>query len=198
MRGEMRHGRPLLAALAAALSVLPTTVAAADPPDLAPDAPSRVAVRDGRLTFLATVRNHGGPLVLDATRARHGMRADQLIEQAAGRFTVRRRVARLRYRRGQWRLRGLGRYELYRAADGALVRSRPAPAPCEMGLQCGLPGVLALRFGVAPTVTTRAALDVAGLPAGDYRLVHLVNPDVALLESEYANNFATQDLHLSG
>lgn len=197
MVGEMRHGRPLLAALAAALTTAPGAVAHADPPDLVPEAPSGVAVTGGKLTFLSTVRNAGGPLVLDATRparAVRTLRADQLVEHAAGRFTVRRDVGRMSFRRARWRLRDFGRYELHRGADGAVVRSAAAPAACT-GLQCGLPGVLALRFDVQ-SVPGSGSLDVTGLPAGDYRLVHRVNAGVALLESDYANDAACIGLRL--
>src|SRR5687767_3201092 len=90
MQGEMRHGRPLLAALVAALGTLPSSRAGAqqDPtmllPDLVAEAPSHVHLTadGGRLRFRAAVRNAGaGPLLLDSTRGsveRARMTTDQL------------------------------------------------------------------------------------------------------------------------
>ncbi|HEX8085543.1 MAG TPA: hypothetical protein VF529_14720 [Solirubrobacteraceae bacterium] len=208
----MRHGRPLLAALVAALGTLPAAPAGAAPPDLAPGAPS--AVRDGpRLAVGATARNVGdGPLLVDASRPdaeRPRMRADQLVEGDGRGYAVRRGVGTLRFgggrdeaRRGVraarsddlWRLRRFARFELRRASDDAVVRSTSAAAACT-GSRCSLPGLLALRFAVG-TTGLRGSLDVAGLPRGHYRLVVRLNPGVALLESDYANNSASTAVRL--
>jgi hypothetical protein len=205
MQGEMRHGRPLLAALVAASGTLgAATTAEADTgmllPDLVPAPPSDVhATADGervQLRFRSSVANAGtGPLLLDSRRPsteRDVMAADQLVRHADGRYTVRRDVGSLRFVRSRWQLARFGRYELYRG--GVRVRTARGAGTCR-GLQCGLPGLLALRFGL-PAGSARGSIDVTGLPAGEYRLVHRVNAGVALLESDYADNSACVGVRL--
>lgn len=125
-----------------------------------------------------------------------------------------------------WHLLRFDDYELRRASDGALVRPAQKTGFC-LGdrydvdhftdwpneprstvwrQQCGLdrPGLLRLREGISvgfgdsydPQLEGQF-VDVTGLPAGHYDLVHRVNADGALLESDYENNAACVGVELA-
>ena len=116
-----------------------------------------------------------------------------------------------------WHLVGFERYELRRAADLSLVRPdrktgfclgdrydadvsarRPFEPPEPVFThRCGLdrPNLRSLTQGISvgygddyPAQIEGQFIDVTGLDAGRYVLVHRVNADRRLLESRYANN----------
>jgi hypothetical protein len=123
-----------------------------------------------------------------------------------------------------WHLLGFERYELRRAADGELVapdrktgfclgdrfdspRELPnEPRQAVWTQECGLrnPGLLHVREGISPGygddyVPTLEGqyVELEGVPAGRYRLVHRVNPTRALREADYSNNSASVLLDLA-
>jgi hypothetical protein len=123
-----------------------------------------------------------------------------------------------------WHLLGFDRYELRRADSGEAVvadrktgfclgdrypvRSRTVPAkPLEpvFTSRCGLdrPALLGLREGISPGYGDNynanlegQYLPLKGLPSGRYLLVHIVNADRHLLESNYDNNASSLLLSL--
>jgi hypothetical protein len=118
-----------------------------------------------------------------------------------------------------WHLLGFERYELRRAADGSLVApdrktgfclgdrfdSSPSELPNEpfravWTQECGRGGraLLSIRQGISPGygddyVPTLEGqyVELDGVPAGRYRLVHRVNPTRVLREADYSNNSAS-------
>jgi hypothetical protein len=123
-----------------------------------------------------------------------------------------------------WHLLGFEHYELRRATDGRLVApdrktgfclgdrfDAPAELPNEPAKavwtrECGRGGraLLFIREGISPGYGDDyvprlegqyVVLD--GVPAGRYRLVHRVNPERALHESDFSNNTASVLLELS-
>ena len=125
-----------------------------------------------------------------------------------------------------WHLLRFDTYELRRAGGGALVRPAQKTGFCigdrydvdhfadwpneprvrMWKQQCGMskPDLLRLRGGMSvgfgddydPQLEGQY-IDVTGLPAGQYDLVHRVNSDVSLLESDYSNNSACVGVRLS-
>jgi lysyl oxidase len=124
-----------------------------------------------------------------------------------------------------WHLLQFERYALRRASDGRLVApdrktgfclgdryriaNPPAAAPAEavwVG-ECGRgrTRLLRLRQGISPgygddyvPALEGQLLDLTGVPAGRYRLVHRVNADSSIRESSYKNNAASVLLELRG
>jgi len=124
-----------------------------------------------------------------------------------------------------WHLLGFERYALRRASDGRLVapdqktgfclgdRYRiarpPAAAPPEAVwvAECGRgrTQLLRLRQGISPgygddyvPALEGQLVDLTGVPAGRYLLVHRVNADRSIRESSYENNAASVLLELRG
>lgn len=126
-----------------------------------------------------------------------------------------------------WHLLAFERYELRRASDGALVgrdrktgfclgdrydSDREATLPNEPSQpvwreECGRgqPHLLAVQAGISPgygddyvPVLEGQHVDVTGIGAGRYVLVHRVNPDRTLRENDYGNNAASALLVLRG
>lgn len=179
-----------------------------------------------RLGFGSAVENHGtGPLVVEgrrANRAETTMRADQLVTRSDGTTRRVRGVGLLRYvvevDHRHWHYLGFDRYELRRVGDVKVVlrdrksgfclgdryRAGSPENPVYVG-RCGLkaPGLLRVREGITPGFgddyhahLEGQYLDVTGLPAGRYLLVHRVNADRSLVESDYGNNAASMLLEL--
>ncbi len=124
-----------------------------------------------------------------------------------------------------WHLLGFEHYALRRSSDDRLVApdrktgfclgdryriaSPPAAAPPKaiwVG-ECGRGRTqqLRLRQGISPgygddyvPALEGQLLDLTGVPAGRYRLVHRVNADRSLRESNYGNNAASVLLELRG
>jgi hypothetical protein len=124
-----------------------------------------------------------------------------------------------------WHLLGFERYALRRASDGRLVTPdqktgfclgdryriarRPATAPPKavwVG-ECGRghTRLLRLRQGISPgygddyvPALEGQLVDLTGVPAGRYLLVHRVNADRSLREWSYENNAASVLLELRG
>ncbi|MGI8606371.1 MAG: lysyl oxidase family protein [Gaiellaceae bacterium] len=124
-----------------------------------------------------------------------------------------------------WHLLGFERYALRRASDGRLVAPdrktgfclgdryrmarRPATAPPKavwVG-ECGRSRthLLRLRQGISPghgddyvPALEGQFLDLTGVPAGRYVLVHRVNAERSIREWSYANNAASVLLDLRG
>ena len=124
-----------------------------------------------------------------------------------------------------WHLLGFERYALRRASDGRLVApdrktgfclgdryrnaNPPAAAPPEAVwvAECGRgrTRLLRLRQGISPgygddyvPALEGQLVDLTGVPAGRYLLVHRVNADRSIRESSYANNAASVLIELRG
>ncbi|MGH3042710.1 MAG: lysyl oxidase family protein, partial [Gaiellaceae bacterium] len=124
-----------------------------------------------------------------------------------------------------WHLLGFETYELRKAADGTLVEpdaktgfclgdryqtdeaSRlPGEPPAAVWTdECGRdePGLLLVREGISPGFgddydpeLEGQFVDVTNVPAGRYVLVHRVNPEQTVEESDYENNAASVLLQL--
>jgi hypothetical protein len=213
----------LIAALALGLGGSAQPGATMPDLDQAPPDAISVVARDGRLllVFASAVDNVGrGPLVVHARRVGGVMRAWQVIGDR--RYALR---TPLRYVHSathqHWHFPGFERYELRRAADGALVgRDRKTGfclrdayethalnrAPVWNG-ECARrqPAARTLRQGISPGfgddyVPEREgqSIDVTGLPPGRYVLVHRANPDRDLRERSYPNNAASVLVELRG
>jgi hypothetical protein len=209
-----------------ALAALLVALAAPVPlPDLDEAAPRALSIvrRDHRLllVFASAVDNLGpGELVVEGRRVRGVMRAWQVV----GRRRYALRVP-LRYVRSEthehWHLPGFERYELRRARDYALAgrdrktgfclrddyETRPLDHKPVWTGECGRrrPGALRVREGISPGFgddyvpeKEGQSIDVTGVPAGRYVLVHRVNPERVLRERSYANNAASVLIELHG
>lgn len=212
----------------AALAALLVTLALAPPaqlPDLDQAAPFGLGVvrRDGRslLVFGSAVDNVGpGELVVEGMRTGHVMRTWQLV--GTRRYPLR---VRLRYVHSEthqhWHFPGFERYELRRAGDFRLVGRDRKTGFClrdayetqalnrvpAWATECGRgrPEARSLRQGITPGFgddyvpeKEGQSIDVTGLPAGRYVLVHRANPDRVLRERSYGNNAASVLIDLRG
>jgi hypothetical protein len=208
------------------LALAALVVALAAPlPDLDQAEPRALSIvqRDHRLllVFASAVDNLGpGELVVEGRRVGGVMRAWQVVG--------RRRYALhvpLRYVQSEthehWHLPGFERYELRHARDYALAgrdrktgfclrddyETRPLNHKPVWTGECGRrrPGALTVREGISPGFgddyvpeKEGQSIDVTGVPAGRYVLVHWVNPDRVLRERSYANNAASVLIELHG
>ena len=154
------------------------------------------------------------------TRAADTMTARQIVVRADGSRRVVTPVGTLSFVRSpdhsHWHLLRFDEYELRRALDFAVVvRDRKtgfclgdrypiedavAPAPEFALSRCGpgAPGLLRILQGISPgwgdeyqPELEGQSFDLTGLPAGRYVLVHRVNEDHRLVESDYGNNAAS-------
>jgi hypothetical protein len=180
-----------------------------------------------KLGFESAVDNVGrGPIWIRGTRAGRTMTARQLVRVAAGGLESHVDAGVLRYTwsstHTHWHLIHFERYELRRARDFALVgrdrksgfcladhygiarRARPA-RPFFLG-NCaqGAPAARAVEQGSSVGYTDRYPphfhgqnVDLTGIPAGVYVLVHRANPDRWLRERRYDNNAASVRLRLT-
>jgi hypothetical protein len=179
-----------------------------------------------RLVFGSAVDNVGeGPLVVAGSRpsrAVRTMRAAQLVRRSDG--TARRveDVGLLRFvvsaDHRHWHFLLFDRYEL-RTLDGELLvrdrktgfclgdryRAREGAGDAVWTGRCGIdkPGLLVIREGITPGFGDNyhpnlegQYLDVTGLSAGRYLLVHRVNETRALVESDYSNNASSAVIEL--
>jgi hypothetical protein len=125
-----------------------------------------------------------------------------------------------------WHLLGFERYELRRAPSGARVRpdrktgfclgdrydtranvridGEPGEAVWTEECGRGEPGLLRVAEGISPGYGDDYVprlegqyVEITGLPAGRYLLVHRANPERTLEESEYGNNAASVLVRLS-
>jgi hypothetical protein len=160
-----------------------------------------------------------------ARRSDPTMDATQLVERrAGGKAARRRRIGTLRYvistDHRHWHLQDYLRYELRSAVDGRLVRpdlktgfclgdryagSGVSRAPRYQGM-CGLdePRLLAIREGISSgfgdvygAYLEGQEIDITGVPAGEYILLHRVNARRRILEERYDNDVACIALSLS-
>ena len=180
-----------------------------------------------KLGFASAVDNVGrGPVWLRGTRTGRTMTARQLVRVAAGGLETHVDAGVLRYTwsssHTHWHLLRFERYELRRASDFALVgrdrksgfcladhygisaRVRPA-RPFFLG-NCaqGAPGARTVEQGSSVGYSDRYPahfhgqnVDLTGIPAGLYLLVHRANPDRWLRERSYDNNTASVRLRLT-
>jgi hypothetical protein len=204
-------------------------------PDLDQLAPYDVSLHeeDGRtlLVFASAVANVGsGPLIVEGRRPAVGMRMTvrQVVVTTKGARRAARVRSQLRYTRSpdhsHWHLLRFDRYELRRAADGALVapdkktgfclgdRKRLIPAPRGTARRptytsrCGLgqPALLSIREGISvgylddyKPLLEGQSFDVTDLEPGRYVLVHRANADGDLREESTENNAASVLLELT-
>jgi hypothetical protein len=180
-----------------------------------------------KLGFESSVDNVGrGPVWLRSTRVGRTMTARQLVRVAGGGVESHVDAGVLRYTwsstHTHWHLMRFERYELRRARDFSLVardrksgfcladhygtarRTRPV-RPFFLG-NCaqGAPGARTVEQGSSVGYTDRYPphfhgqnVELAGVPAGVYVLVHRANPDRWLRERRYDNNTASVRLRLT-
>jgi hypothetical protein len=125
-----------------------------------------------------------------------------------------------------WHYDGFMRYELREAGSGKLVApdrktgfclgdryetdpshelaGEPSRPPYTGRCGLGKPKLTRLRQGISvgygddyPAHLEGQEIDLSGVPAGSYRLVHRVNPARTLLESNYANNASSALVHVT-
>ena len=157
-----------------------------------------------------------GPLIVRAHRASTSdpMIADQVIRNSDGSETFRRGVGRLEFAisadHRHWHYRGFDRYELRRASDGKRIAPDNKTGFCMPDHAftpdyCGVnqPGSLGLQQGLGPGYVDLYQanlegqnIDVTGAPKGLYYLVHRVNADSSMCESNLSNNAAATKLRL--
>ena len=161
-----------------------------------------------------------------ASRAEPEMQLRQRIDRTDGSVRVVPVDATLRYVRSpdhsHWHLLGFMRYELRSTSGGTRLRDRktgfclgdryradsdlPGPDRAAFPDRCGkgAPRRLTIREGISvgwgdnyhPHLEGQK-LDVTDVPAGRYVLVHRVNPQRLLRESDYADNVSSLALDLS-
>jgi hypothetical protein len=142
------------------------------------------------------------------------MIADQVLRNADGSETFRRGIGRLEFAisadHRHWHYRGFDRYELRRASDGKPVAPDNKTGFCMPDHlftpdYCAVnqPFALSLQEGLgAGYIDLYQAnlegqnIDVTGAPKGLYNLVHRVNADSSLCESNLSNNAAATKLRL--
>jgi hypothetical protein len=155
------------------------------------------------------------------------MSADQLIERTDGSLGRLADIGRLRFTRGKhnhWHYLWFDRYELRRASDYSLVRPdrksgfclgdrydthrafamKPRRAALEGQCRPDEPGALTVAQGISvgygddyPAYLEGQSIDITGLRPGRYVLVHRVNADRRLKETEHSNNASAVLLSLA-
>jgi lysyl oxidase/WD40 repeat protein len=187
---------------------------------------ARIAGR-WRLGFASAVDNVGaGPLWLRGSRRGRVMQTTQLVRIHKGGIERHSDAGTMRYTwsstHSHWHYLRFAGYELRRASDFALVgrdrktgfcladhygharRVRPR-APVFLG-NCGsgAPGRRSLEQGSSRGYTDRYLphihgqnVDLTGVPAGVYVLVHRANPDGLLRERRFDNNAASARIRLT-
>ncbi len=201
-------------------------------PDIDPTAPTGLRIgAEGRggfqLSFDATFDNIGaGPLRIDGHRPNTSGRmvADQVITRSDGSTKLNPGVGQLRFVESEdhrhWHFFRFMRYELVRAADGAVVapdqktgfcigdryntdpRLRlpgepPMPGVFEVSRSVPIGLAMGLSVGYGDNYLAfldGQSIDVTDVPEGNYYLVHRVEADVR--EGDYSNNAASVLLKL--
>ena len=155
-----------------------------------------------------------GPMIVRARRSSTSapMIVDQVMRSANGPETVRRNIGPLQYASADthWHYKGLDNYELRRASDLKRCdrRTRPASAcptsssrrttagadsrtrsPCKRGSGPGYVDLYQANL-------EGQNIEVTGIKAGLYYLVHRVNADSSLCESNLSNNAAATKIRL--
>ena len=157
-----------------------------------------------------------GPMIVRARRSSTSapMIVDQAMRRADGSETVRRNIGRLYYEdaidHSHWHYKGLDSYELLRASDRKLVRPAYKAGFCMPDKlftpdHCGSgqPAALSVQEGLGPgyvdlyqAYLEGQSIEVTGVKAGVYYLVHRVNADSSLCESNLSNNAAASKIRL--
>ena len=155
------------------------------------------------------------------------MRADQLVQRTDGTLRRRPSVGFLRFvvspDHNHWHYLAFDRFELRRVSDYRLVAPDRKTGFClgdryasgagggdpgepEFVGRCGLGqrSILTMQEGISPGFGDNynanlegQYVDITGVPAGRYYLVHRVNADKKLLESKYSNDAASVLLSVS-
>jgi hypothetical protein len=154
------------------------------------------------------------------------MRADQLIQLRGGGYKRVIRVGRLRYNinpsHSHWHLLPFERYELRTLAGAQIVRDHksgfcltsdhrsplptlgpPAAKPIQSECARDRPRALRVLEGIAVgwgdiyiPAKEGQAIDISGVPPGDYDLVHRVNVGRLLREADYSNDASSLRIRL--
>jgi Lysyl oxidase len=155
----------------------------------------------------------GGPLIVKGHRLTTSdpMAADQVIKRGGGGELTRPNIGQLVYEQypgsvshQHWHYKSFDRYQLRSTSDLSIVRPDNKAGFCLSDPVyatdfCGSlkPWALSVQEGLGPDTTDYynpslegQYIDVTGLPAGDYWLLHWVNADKEICESDYANNAA--------
>jgi hypothetical protein len=157
-----------------------------------------------------------GPMIVRGRRSSTSapMIAEQVIHNRDGSSTVRRRIGQLHYEtapdHSHWHYKGLDHYEVLRASDRKLVRPAYKAGFCMPDRlftpdHCGSgrPAALTVQEGLSPgfvdlyqAYLEGQSIDVTGVKPGVYNLVHRVNADSSLCESNLSNNAAAAKIRL--
>jgi hypothetical protein len=198
-------------------------LAAATPDDLSGRTSGPLSRPRFFLGFESAAANLGdGPLIVVGQRARGEaeMRLRQRIERSDGAARTIPLGATLRYVHSRdhahWHVRGFMRYQLRSAAGEGVTydrktgfclgdRYRAAGAlPDRAPIGRGAPGLLTIVEGISigwgdnyVAHLEGQELELTGLPAGRYVLVHRVNPTRDLRETDYSDNVASMAIDVS-
>jgi hypothetical protein len=210
-------------AVAAFVLAAPAGTPSVSLPDLDQATPFGLSVvqHDGRLllVFGSAVDNVGpGPLVVEGRRVGGVMRAWQVIGERRHALPTPLRYVRSATHQ-HWHLLAFERYELRRSGSVAgrdhktgfclndAYETRALNRVPHWTGECGRrqPDARTVREGISPGFgddyvpeKEGQSIDVTGLPAGRYVLVHRVNADGTLRERSYANNAASVRISLRG
>jgi hypothetical protein len=193
-------------------------------PDLE-QTPATISASGGQLTFDSEVVNHGnGPLTIHGHNPSGGlMTADQVITMSDGSTQTVGGIGQLHYETSfghqHWHFMPFNHYELHKL-DGTQVGSDVKQGFClgDNESHGGLNRVftdwcrqnhpealdvtegLSVGFGdkyQAGLEKQYIPINPTQVPAGDYTIVHRVNPNHAVHETNYGNNVASVEVHIS-
>jgi len=194
-------------------------------PDLVEQTPATISASGGQLTFDSEVVNHGnGPLTIHGHNPSGGlMTADQVITMSDGSTQTVGGIGQLHYETSfghqHWHFMPFNHYELHKL-DGTQVGSDVKQGFClgDNESHGGLNRVftdwcrqnhpealdvtegLSVGFGdkyQAGLEKQYIPINPTQVPAGDYTIVHRVNPNHAVHETNYGNNVASVEVHIS-
>ena len=196
-------------------------------PNLVEQTPANISASGGQLTFDSEVVNKGnGPLTIHGHRPSNNgqnMTADQIINMSDGSTETVGGIGQLHYETSfghqHWHFMPFNHYELHKL-DGTLVGTDVKQGFClgDNESHGGLNRVftdwcrqnhpealevtegLSVGFGdkyQAGLEKQYIPVNPSQVPAGDYTVVHRVNPDHAVHETNYADNVASVEVRIS-
>jgi hypothetical protein len=195
-------------------------------PDLVEQTPANISASGGQLTFDSEVVNRGnGPLTIHGHRssASGNMTADQVINMSDGSTQTVGGIGQLHYETSfghqHWHFMPFNHYELHKL-DGTLIGTDVKQGFClgDNESHGGLnrvftdwcrqnhPEAVEVTEGLSPGFGDKyqaglekqyIPINPTQVPAGNYTVVHRVNPDHAVHETNYGNNVASVEVQIS-
>jgi len=195
-------------------------------PDLVEQTPANVSASGGQLTFDSEVVNSGGGRLTVHGHGRNAagnMPADQIIDMSDGSAETVANIGELHYETSfghqHWHFMPFNHYELHKL-DGTLVGTDVKQGFClgdnesHGGLNRFFTDWCRQNHPEATDVTEGLSqgfgdkyqaglekqyipINPTQVPAGDYTVVHRVNPNHAIHESNYGNNVASAEVRIS-